>query len=60
MWNADIFVFKILLHNNRKVFHSASNEGIAGGKWVFLCVERGILLNYRDLEKALQTLKIPD
>ena len=39
LWNADIFVFKILLHNSRKVFlifpvvkehQSASNEGIAG------------------------------
>ena len=72
--DAGIFVFEIFLHNNRKVFcsfpivkenQSASNERIAGTKWVFLCFKRRGLYRsffhilYQDLETALQTLKIP-
>ena len=37
-------------------------EGTAGGNWVFVCLRGGyisIFPFYEDLEKALQTLKIP-
>ena len=49
LWNADNFVFKILLHRNRtfsaisllRNVRSASNEGFAGRKWMFLCLRGG-------------------
>ena len=68
MWIAD--VFRLLINDIADVFCSfpvvkehqrVSNEGITGGKWVFLCLEGGyhaIFRVYRDLVEAPQTWKV--
>ena len=52
-------MFKLMLHNNAVVFYSflivtehqnASNERIAGGQWVFVCLE-GYILQFFSLTK---------
>ena len=61
LWNADIFVFKILLSKNLKVFckhQSMSNERIAWGKCVWEGGNNAIFPVYQDLEIAAQTWKI--
>ena len=67
LWNADNFVFKILLHRNRtfsaisllRNVQSASNEGFAGRKWMFLCLRGGGVMSILPVYQVSQALKIP-
>ena len=70
LWNADNFVFKILLHRNRTFYaisllrsvQSASNEGFAGRKWMFLCLRGGGgwgFMSILPVYQVSQALKIP-
>ena len=66
LWNADVFVFKLLLSSGGGVFcsfsvvrgrESASNGGITGGKWFFVCLRGGYIAAFSVCQDLVKNFK---